>query len=208
MSSSPAIVYVVDDDPEFVKGLELLFLSAGWKAKSFTLGQAFLDAFPKLQPGCIFMDLAMPGMGGLDLLQRLRAAGCRWPVIVLTGQGSTENVADAMRAGAFAFLEKPFRPLEVLALVRRAQAHLNGDTSLMYSEEVARRIQRLSRRERDVFEGVLQGLRNKQIAGKLGISESAIKSGRRMLMERMQAHSRVELITLAIRGGMTIKTRS
>jgi two-component system response regulator FixJ len=78
----------------------------------------------------------------------------------------------------------------------------------MYNEEVARRIQRLSRRERDVLEGVLQGLRNKQIAGKLGVSEGAIKSARRMLMSRMQARSRVELITLAVRGGMTIKTRS
>lgn len=208
MSSSPAIVYVVDDDPGFVKGLELLFVSAGWQARSFTLGIAFLEAYPKLHPGCIFMDLTMPGMDGFDLLNRLRAAGCRWPVIILTGQGSTQNAADAIRAGAFAFLEKPLRPLEVLATVRRAQAHLNGDAQTMYSEEVAQRIQRLSRRERDVFEGVLQGLRNKQIAGRLGVSEGAIKSGRRMLMNRMQARSRVELITLAIRGGMTIKTRS
>ncbi|MGH8181985.1 MAG: response regulator transcription factor [Steroidobacteraceae bacterium] len=208
MSSSPAIVYVVDDDPGFVKGLELLFMSAGWQAKSFTLGLAFLEAYPKLHPGCIFLDLAMPGMGGFDVLHRLRAAGCRWPVIILTGQGSTANAVDAIRAGAFAFLEKPLRPLEVLATVRRAQAHLNGDAHAMYDEEVARRIQRLSPRERDVFEGVLQGLRNKQIAGKLAVSEGAIKSARRMLMTRMQARSRVELITLAIRGGMTIKTRS
>jgi two-component system response regulator FixJ len=208
MSSSSTIVYVVDDDPEFLQGLEVLCLSAGLQGHSFTLWQAFLDAYPNLQAGCIFVDLSMPGMGGLDFLQRLRAAGCRWPVIILTGQGSTANAADAIRAGAFAFLEKPIRALEMLATVRRAQAHLNGDTATMYSEEVARRIQRLSRRERDVFEGVLQGLRNKQIAGKLGVSEGAIKSGRRMLMTRMQARSRVELITLAVRGGMTIKTRS
>lgn len=208
MSSSPAIVYVVDDDPGFVKGLELLFLSAGLQARSFSRGRAFLDAYPKLHPGCIFVDLVMPGMQGLDLLERLRAAGCRWPVIILTAEGSTALAADAIRAGAFAFLEKPPRMLEVFATVRRAQAHLNGDQRTMYNEEVARRIQRLSRRERDVFEGVLQGLRNKQIAGKVGVSEGAIKSARRMLMSRLQARSRVELITLAIRGGMTIKTRS
>lgn len=208
MSSSPTIVYVVDDDPEFVRGLGLFFEDAGLPFKSFSRGQAFLEAHSKLRPGCIFVDLGMPGMGGLDLLQRLRTAGCRWPVIVLTGQGNTDNARDAMQAGAFAFLEKPLRALEMLALLGRAQAHLNGDTSLMYSEEVARRIQRLSRREREVFEGVLKGLRNKQIAGKVGISESAIKSARRMLMTRMQAHSYVELIMLAIRGGMTIRTRS
>jgi len=208
MSSSPTIVYVVDDDPEFLRELEFICPGAGLQGHFFNLGQTFLDAYPKLQPGCIFVDLTMPGMGGLDFLQRLRAAGCRWPVIILTGQGSAANAADAIRAGAFAFLEKPIRTLEMLATVCRAQAYLNGDAATMYSEEIARRIQRLSRRERDVFEGVLQGLRNKEIAGKVGVSESAIKSARRMLMTRMQARSRVELITLAVRGGMTIKTRS
>jgi two-component system response regulator FixJ len=207
MSSSPTIVYVVDDDPGFVKGLALLFLDVGLHSQAFTEGQAFLDAFPKLRPGCIFVDLIMPGMGGLDLLQRLRAAGCRWPVIILTGQGSSANAADAIRAGAFAFLEKPVRALEALATVHGAQAHLNSDAMLTYDEGVAKRIQRLSRREREVFDGVLLGLRNKQIAGKLGVSEIAIKSARRMLMSRMQVHSRVELIALAIRGGMTIKTQ-
>lgn len=208
MSSSPTIVYVVDDDARYIKEFEITCLSAGLRARFFTRGQAFLDAYPKLQPGCILVDLTLPGMGGLDFLQRLRAGGCRWPVIiVLTGQGSTANAADAIRAGAFAFLEKPIRMLEMYATVRRAQVHLNGDAATMYDEEVARRIQRLSRRERDVFEGVLQGLRNKQIAGKLGVSESAVKSARRMLMSRMQAHSRVELITLAVRGGMMIRIR-
>ena len=208
MSSSPTIVYVVDDDPAFVKGVELLLLDAGLQSQSFSLAQAFLDAYPKLRPGCIFVDLVMPHMGGLELLQRLRAAGCNWPVIILTGQGSTAIAADAIRAGAFALLEKPVRALEALATVRKAQAYLNGNAQLMYNEEVAQRIQRLSRRERDVFDGVLEGLRNKQIAGKLGVSESAIKSARRMLMSRLRARSRVELFTLAIRGGMTIKTRS
>jgi two-component system response regulator FixJ len=207
MSSSPTIVYVVDDDPGFVKGLALLFLDVGLRSQSFTEGQAFLDAFPKLRPGCIFVDLIMPGMGGLDLLQRLRAAGCRWPVVILTGQGSSANAADAIRAGAFAFLEKPVRALEALATVHGAQAHLNSDAMLTYDEGVAKRIQRLSRREREVFDGVLLGLRNKQIAGQLGVSECAIKSARRMLMSRMRVNSRVELIALAIRGGMTIKTQ-
>lgn len=208
MSSSPTIVYVVDDDPGFAEGLELLFRDIGVSSKSFNRGQAFLDAYPKLRPGCIFVDLGMPGMSGLDLLQQLRAAGCRWPVIVLTGEGSAVKAADAIRAGAFAFLEKPLRALEVLATARRAQAHLNGDTQTMFNEEIARRIQHLSRRERDVFEGVLQGLLNKQMAGKLGISESAVKSARRALMSRMRARSSVELIAMALRGGVTVKTRS
>lgn len=208
MSSSPTIVYVVDDDPGFAEGLELLFQDAGLDSKSFKGGQAFLDAYPKLRPGCIFVDLAMPGMSGLDLLQRLRAAGCRWPVIILTGQGSTVTARDAIRAGAFAFLEKPPRALELLATARRAQTHLNADAQTNYNEEIAGRIRRLSRRERDVFDGVLQGLLNKQIAGRLGISESAVKSARRALMSRMQARSSLELIAMALRGGVAVKTRS
>lgn len=208
MSSSPTIVYVVDDDPGFAEGLKLLFQDAGLDSKSFNRGQAFLDAFPQLRPGCIFADLAMPGMSGLDLLQRLRAAGCHWPVVILTGQGSTVTAADAIHAGAFAFLEKPPRAFEVLATARKAQAHLNADAQTIYNEEIAGRIQHLSRRERDVFDGVLQGMLNKQIAGRLGISESAVKSARRALMSRMQARSSLELVTMAIRGGMRVKTRS
>ena len=208
MSSSPTIVYVVDDDPGVAEGLELLFQDAGLHSKSFNQGQAFLDAYPKLRPGCIFADLAMPGMSGLDLLQRLRAAGCRWPVIILTGQGSTVTATDAIHAGAFAFLEKPPRGLEVLATARRAQAQLNADAQTVYNEEIAGRIQRLSRREREVFDGVLQGMRNKQIAGRLGVSESAVKSARRALLSRMQARSSLDLVSMALRGGVKVKTRS
>ena len=208
MRSSPTIVYVVDDNPGFSEGLELLFQDSGLQSKSFNEGQAFLDAYPKLLPGCIFADLAMPGMSGLDLLQRLRAAGCRWPVIILTGLGSPVTAAEAIRAGAFAFLEKPPRALEVLATLRRAEAYLNSGAQTIYNEEIAGRIQRLSRRERDVFDGVLQGMLNKQIAGKLGVSESAVKSARRALMSRMQARSSLELITMALRGGLSVKTRS
>jgi two-component system response regulator FixJ len=208
MSSSPTIVYVVDDDLGFAEGLELLLRDAGVSSKSFSAGQAFLDAYPKLSPGCLFVDLAISGMSGLDLLRQLRAAGCHWPVVILTGQGSTMKAAGAIRAGAFAFLEKPVRLLEVLATAHRAQAHLNGDRQTMYSEEIARRIQCLSCRERDVFDGVLQGLRNKQIAGRLGISESAVKSARRGLMSRMHARSRVELVAMALHGGVIVKSRS
>lgn len=208
MSRSPTIAYVVDDDPGFSEGLELLLRDLGVGSKSFNGGQAFLDALPELGPACLFVDLAMPGMSGIDLLQKLKAAGCHWPVIILTGQGSTVNAVDAMNAGAFAFLEKPLRALEVLAIACRAQAQLNHDTHTMYSEEIAGRIRCLSRREREVFDGVLIGLLNKQIAARLGVSESAIKSARRGLMIRMRARSRVELVAMALRGGVAVKTQS
>jgi two-component system response regulator FixJ len=150
----------------------------------------------------------MPGMNGLELLERLRAAGCSWPVIILTGHGSVVTAADAMRAGAFAFLEKPVRELEVLATASRAEAYLKNEARTRFDEEIAKRIQHLSPRERQVLDSVLQGRLNKQIAAQFGISESTVKGARRTLMGRMQASTHVELVAMALRGGVTIKSRS
>lgn len=202
MSISPTIVYVVDDDPNIGFGLEALFRAAGLQWQSFSAGQAFLDAYPKLSPGCLFVDLAMPGMNGLQLLERLRAAGCSWPVVIVTGHGSMVTAADAMRAGAFAFLQKPVRELEVLATVHRAEAYLENEARTRFDEEIAKRIRHLSRREREVLDGVLQGRLNKQTAAQLGISESTVKNARRSLMQRMQAGTHTELVVMALRGGV------
>lgn len=208
MSNSPSIVYVVDDDPVSTEGLQRIILTAGLKHESFNAGGPFLAAYPKLQPGCIFVELVMPGMSGLELLQKLRAAGCHWPMVAVAGPGNMVSAADAVHAGAFAFLEKPVRELEVLALVRKAQAYLNGEAEALYDKKIAARLQRLSNREREVLACVLQSRLNKQTAAELGISESTVKSARRTLMQRMQATSSRELILLALRGGVTIKSRS
>jgi two-component system response regulator FixJ len=197
----------VDDDPAFAEGLQRLLQDLGLSSKSFNGGQAFLDAYPKLSPGCVFADLVMSGMSGLDLIKELRAAGCRWPVIILTEQGSAVGAADAVQVGAFDLLEKPLRAIEVLATARKAGVHLAEDSDTTYNQEIARRIQCLSRREREVFDGVLQGLLNRQIAETVGISESAVKSARRGLMSRMGARSSMDLISMARRGGVAIKTR-
>ena len=202
MSISPTIVYVVDDDPNIGVGLEALFRAAGLQRQSFNTAQAFLDAYPKLDPGCLFVDLVMPGMNGLELLERLRAAGCSWPVVIVTGHGNMVTAADAMHAGAFAFLQKPIRELEVLATARRAEAYLKNEARMRFDEEIAKRIQHLSRRERQVLESVLQGRLNKQTAAQLGISESTVKNARRGLMQRMQAGTHTELVVMALRGGM------
>ena len=207
MSTSPTIVYVVDDDSDHGDGLENLFRAGGLKSQSFKAGQAFLDAYPKLSPGCLFVDLFMPGMSGLEFMERLRAAGCSWPVIIMTGRGSAPSAAEAMRAGAFAYLEKPLRELEVLAMASRAQAYINNEARLRYDAEIAKRIERLSQRERQVFDGVLEGMLNKQIAAEIGIGESTVKSARRSLMERMQASTHVDLVVMALRGGVRFKNR-
>lgn len=208
MSISPTMVYIVEDDPDFGEGLDRLFRDSGFQTQSFNAGQPFLDAYPKLRPGCLFVDLAMPGMSGLDLLRKLRAAGCDWPVVILSGHGSAQNAEEAMQAGALAFLEKPPREIEILAVAHRARAVLGATPENSYDAEIAQRIQHLPRREREVFDGVLQGLLNKQIAAQLGVSESTIKSARRALLARMQVETSLELVAMALRGGVTIKTRS
>lgn len=202
------IVYAVDDDLDLTEGRERLFRQVGVESKSFQRGQAFLDELPKLSPGCIFIDLVMPGMSGLDLLRRVRAAGCRWPVVIMTGHGSAVNAQEAIDAGALAFLEKPLREAETLAAVLKADAHLRGIPETDYDEAVARRIQSLSRRERQVFDFALKGLLNKQIGAKLGISESTVKSTCRTMMVRMRATNRSDLVVLALRGGVRIQIHS
>ena len=207
MSISPTIVYVVDDYPRSGEGLEALFRTTGIKTQSFEAGQAFLDAYPKLDPGPVFVDLTMPGMRDFQLMERLRAAGCRWPIII-TGQGSLVSAAEAMRAGAFAFLEKPLRSFEVLATASKAMEYLRNEPRYRYDEEIAQRIRRLPHRERQVFDSLLERRPNKQIAAQLGVAESTVKSARRALMRRLQATTHGELVIMAIRGGLNLKNRS
>lgn len=208
MSISPTIVYVVDDYPRSGEGLEPLFRTNGVKAQSFEAGQAFLDAYPKLDPGPVFVDLSMPGMRDFQLMERLRAAGCHWPIIIVTDPGSLVSAADAMRAGAFAVLEKPLHRFEVLATASKARDYLRNEPRYRYDEEIAQRIRRLPHRERQVFDSVLEGRVNKQTAAQLGVAESTVKSTRRALMRRLQATTHVELVAMAIRGGLNLKNRS
>ena len=114
MESARTRVYAVDDDSLLRKSIVRLLKQVERQALAFDSATAFLLAYPSLQPGCIVMDLTMPGMNGLELQQRLIEKGCRWPVIVLTGHGDNDNVERAMAAGALAFLEKPLRRARVV----------------------------------------------------------------------------------------------
>lgn len=208
MSISPTNVYIVNDDHDFGEALEHLFKSFGFNPRSFAACQAFLEALPTLRPGCLFVGLAMPDMSGIDLLRRLRAAGCGWPVVILGGQGSAASAEEAMREGALAFLAKPAREIDILTVTRKSEYSLGATPQAPHDEEIARRIQGLPRRERAVLEGILEGLLNRQLAARLGIPESAVKSARRALMVTMQAKTRSELIVMALRAGMKVKTGS
>jgi two-component system, LuxR family, response regulator FixJ len=201
MSRPSTRVYVVDDDPLLRAGLVQLLEQSGYTAPTFASGEAFLSAYPKLPPGCIIVDIVMRGMTGLELQRRLLAAGCRWPVIVLTGHADRANAERAVEAGAASFLEKPVRRVELLAAILKGEGHLLGAREAIPDPELVRRVACLTPRERDVLRGVLEAKINKEMAAEFGISESAVKSYRRKAMKKLRARTPAELVMLALRAG-------
>lgn len=206
MSRAPTRVYVVDNDSLLRTGLVRLLEQAGFVAAAFDSGRAFLTAHPKLRPGCIIVDIIMRGMNGLDLQRRLSAAGCKWPVIVLTGHGDRANVERAMEAGAVAFLQKPVRRIELLAAVLRGESYITGAAIAVPDPELVSRVAGLTPRERDVLAGVLDTMINKEIAAKLGVSENSVKGYRRRAMKKLGARTPAELVMLALRAGFRQKS--
>lgn len=208
MESARTRVYVVDDDSLLRKSIVRLLEQAERQARAFASAKAFLLAYPSLQPGCIVMDLTMPGMNGLELQQRLIETGCRWPVIVLTGHGENDNVVRAMAAGALAFLEKPVRQAELYGAILKAEAYFAGSTDAFPDPELAYRISQLTRRETDALSGVMEKKGNKEIAAELGIRETTVKGYRRKAMKKIGAKNTAELVMLTLRAGFKVKPRS
>ncbi len=202
MSSPPATVYVVDDDPVLRDGVARWLTDAGYEARPFPSGNALLEAAPGLAPGCIVVDMLMPGMSGLELQRRLLLAGYRWPTILLTGHASRPVLTRAMEAGVVAFLEKPVREVELLAAVMRGQAQLIGKAEMIPDPDLILRLSRLTHRERQVLGLVLDRKLNKQIAAQLGVAETTVKGYRRALTRKLGAHNTTELVMLAIRAGL------
>ncbi len=200
--------YVVDDDPLLRDGIAGLLAAAGYEAQAFASGKDFLAAHPRLPPGCIIIDMVMQGMTGLELQRRLIAAGCRWPVIVLTGHSNRAVAARAVEAGAISFLEKPVREIELLASLQKGQAFLLGRAHLHPEPELVKRLASFSRRERQVLECLAEKMLSKQIAAALGIMETTVKGYRKTAMRKMGARNTTELLLLALRAGFVATPRS
>ena len=203
MSSGVPTVFVVDDDASVLKGLSRLLRSAGWQAATYESPEAFLSGYDPSAPGCLVLDVAMPGVDGLELQRRLAEAGCPLPIVFITGHGDVATSVRAMRAGALNFLTKPVNEDELLAAVgeavdkdrfaRRAQADM---------AVVRDRLGTLTPREREVLARVVAGKLNKQIAGELGTVEKTVKVHRAHVMEKMGARSLAELARMAERLGI------
>lgn len=191
------LIHIVDDDEAMRKSLSWLIGSVGLETRAYASADAFLAGHDARSPGCLLLDIRMPGLSGLDLQARLAAGGASLPVIFLTGHGDVPMAARAFKAGAFDFLEKPCNDQVLLDRVQEAVAEHRR--RLAEAERVAtwrRRLAALSPRERQVAERVAAGLRNREIADDLGISLKTVELHRHNAMEKLEAGSVAELARL------------
>jgi two-component system response regulator FixJ len=192
------MVAVVDDDDAARISLVRLLEVAGYDARGFDSGATFLDAPDLSQVWCVVTDLQMPGLSGLDLQKALGGRGLAVPMVFVTGFGTVRTSVQAMRDGAVDFLEKPADPGELLAAVERAVA--KREVLVIRANvrsALEQRMALLTSRERQVFEGVVQGLPNKHIAAQLGIALKTVKVHRGRVMQKMEADSVADLVRFA-----------
>jgi FixJ family two-component response regulator len=196
MTTEPT-VFVVDDDAGVLSAISWL-LRYEFPVRTYDSPAQFLEAIRPEMPGCILLDLALPGLSGLDLQAQLIEAGCHHPVVFLSGYGSVQTSVQAMRAGALDFIEKPWENDRLIGAVRQA---LERDRELRMhrdaTESMSRRVASLTPRENQVFRQVVAGYRNKQIAARLGAAEKTIKVHRARVMQKMGVRSVAELTRIA-----------
>lgn len=208
MTPAANLVCVVDDDPSVRKSLVRLFRSEGLDAEAFESARAYLGRAVYDGPSCLVVDVQMPELTGLDLQRALVESGRDEQVVFITGQGDIPMCARAMKAGATDFLPKPFNDAELLTAVQRALARSSEHRSHLAAQAEAReRIATLTPREHQVFERVISGRMNKEIAAELGTALKTIKVQRAAVMSKMRVVSVAELVQLAQKAGTPLAGR-
>ncbi|MBX9710386.1 MAG: response regulator transcription factor FixJ [Xanthobacteraceae bacterium] len=198
-------VYVIDDDPAMRDSLDFLLRSAGFDVTLFESAQIFLDTSATIEIGCVLTDVRMPGIDGIELLRRLNGEPRmrRIPVIVMTGHGDITLAVEAMKLGALDFLEKPFEDDRLIGVIKTALTEdLNNSKTEALTADIKSRIDALSQRERQVMNGLIDGMSNKAIAREYNISPRTVEVYRANVMTKMNANNISELVRLAVRGGI------
>jgi FixJ family two-component response regulator len=197
MNADSATVFVIDDDEEVRRSLERLVRSAGWAVETFASAHAFLERSPHAGAGCVVLDVQMPGMTGPGLQTQLARRQDILPIVYLSGHGDVPTSVFAMKNGAVDFLEKPVEDEVLLQSISRALArHAAQQVQRLQRQVSETKVARLSTREREVMECVIEGRLNKQIAADLGISEKTVKAHRARVMEKVEARSVAALVRL------------
>lgn len=203
MTTGSANVFLVDDDESVLRALSRLLGAVGHRVWAYQTAQEFLDDHDPAVPGCLVLDLVMPGLSGLEVQNSLAVSGCARPVIFLTGRGSVPTTVRAMKGGAVDFLTKPICEQDLLVAVDIAlERDRSTRSALAEQDAIAARIKLLTRREREVMQHVVGGRLNKQIAADLGTVEKTIKVHRSRVMEKMGVRSVADLVRLTERAGI------
>ena len=192
-------VFIVDDDEAMRDALDTLIRSVGMRTSLHASADEFLAAYDPEQPGCLVLDVRMPGMSGLDLQDALAEQGIKLPVIIITGHGDIPMAVQAMRAGAVDFLEKPFREQELLHRIHQAvEQDTRARQDRAAKAEITARLASLTPREGQVLDLVVAGRPNKAIAGELGLSHKTVEFHRAKIMDKMRADNVAELVRMVL----------
>jgi two-component system response regulator FixJ len=192
------LVHLVDDDEAIRRSVGFMLKTSGFHVRSYESGVELLKSASSLEPGCILLDIRMPGMDGLEVQSTLRAKGIGLPVIIMTGHGDVALAVQAMKAGAVDFIEKPFEKAVLLSAIEHGVERLKRSAAdVDRADEAAVRLQALTPRERDVLDGLAKGLPNKTIAYDLGISPRTVEIHRANVMSKLGVRSLSEALRIA-----------
>ncbi len=199
MQDPATTIYVVDDDEGVRNSVRFLLKSVGLAARTFASAREFLDGYQPRQPGCVVLDVRMPGMSGLELQEQLNLRGAVIPVIFITGHGDIPMAVDAMQHGAFDFLQKPFRDQDLIDRIQRAlDRDARNRAALAQHDRIRGRFESLTPREREVLNLMTRGKPNKVMAGELGVSQRTVEIHRARVMEKTGAASLAQLVRMVL----------
>ncbi len=198
MSETQPVVFVVDDDPSVLKSLRRLLAVCGFQVETFSSAQEFLTNYHDNVPGCLVLDIRLPGLDGLELQRTLADRGHSLPIIFITGHGDIPMSVQAMKAGAVDFLPKPFDDQSLIKAIEQALDKSRSDNAVRSElASIRKRLATLTPREIDVLKSVVAGKLNREIAADLGIAEKTVKVHRGRVMQKLRARSVAELVRIS-----------